>query len=140
MIKTLLLVVACLILTAGCTSTELVLPGQIRALPNPEDTREAILAGIERRRWILGDESPGRILARIDVRRHTAEVWVEYDEESIRFRYGGSRGLDCRPAGEACRSIHGSYNRWTRNLAIAIAAEVAERRVTRSPAAGGQEE
>jgi hypothetical protein len=115
-------------LTIGCTSTDLLLPGQIKALPDESETREAILAGIQRRSWIFVDESPGSIRARIDVRRHTAEAWIDYDSSSIRFRYAGSHNLDCRPSGDGCRSIHNSYNRWTRNLAIAIAEEVAERR------------
>lgn len=113
----------------GCTSTDLLLPGQIKALPDVTDTREAILAGIQRRSWILVDETPGSIRARIDVRRHTAEAWIDYDASSIRFRYGGSQGLDCRRSGDDCSSIHNSYNRWTRNLAIAIAEEVSERRM-----------
>jgi hypothetical protein len=123
---------ACAVFVLACTSTDLMLPGQIRALPEVDDTREAILAGMQRRQWIFVDEAPGRIRARIDVRRHTAEAWIDYDEDAIRFSYAGSRGLDCRPAGDGCKSIHNSYNRWTRNLAIAIAEEVAERRAPRA--------
>ena len=115
--------------TLGCRSTDLVLPGEIEALADEDRTREAILAGIQHRKWIFVDEAPGSIRARIDVRRHTAETWIDYDASSIRFRYAGSHGLDCRPSGDGCSSIHGSYNAWTRNLAIAIAKEVAERRV-----------
>ena len=50
------------------------------------------------------------------------------DTEFVRFRYGGSSELDCRPSADGCRSIHGKYNRWTRNLAIAIGEELATRR------------
>jgi hypothetical protein len=117
-----------LALLVACTSTDLVMPGQIRALPDEAQTREAILAGLDKRRWIFVDEAPGSIRARIDVRRHTAEAWIDYDQSAIRFRYAGSQALDCRPAGDSCRSIHNSYNRWTRNLAIAIAEEVSKRR------------
>jgi hypothetical protein len=122
------LAVTFLVMAIGCTSTDLLLPGQIKALPDEAQTREAILAGVQRRGWIFVDEAPGAIRARIDVRRHTAETWIDYDASSIRFRYAGSQNLDCRPSGDGCRSIHNSYNRWTRNLAIAIAEEVAERR------------
>jgi hypothetical protein len=112
----------------ACTSAALRMPGQIRALPDPVETRAAILEGIEQRRWIFADEVPGGILARIDVRSHVAEVWVEYDEDAITFRYAGSHRLDCDPSPDGCESIHNNYNRWVRNLSIAIATAVAKRR------------
>lgn len=112
----------------ACTSTALLMPGQIRALPNATDTRAAILEGMTQRRWILEDEAPGRLLARIDVRHHVAKVWIDYDEEAIRFRYAGSQQLDCRRSETGCRSIHRNYNRWVRNLAIAIASAVGAQR------------
>jgi hypothetical protein len=114
----------------ACTSTSLVLPGQIRALPDVAETRDAILVGMETRGWIFADEEPGRILARLDIRRHTAETWIAYDESSIRFSYAGSQNLDCWRSGDSCRSIHRKYNGWTRNLANSIASEVSKRRVS----------
>jgi hypothetical protein len=111
------------------------MPEQLRALPEPAETRAAILDGMRERRWSMMDERPGAILAGIQVRRHVAKMWVEYDPEYVRFRYGGSSELDCRPSGDGCRSIHGKYNRWTRNLAIAIAEELATRRASSGSAA-----
>jgi hypothetical protein len=118
---------------AACASTALRLPEPLRALPDPAETRIAILDGMQRRRWSVMDERPEAILAGIEVRGHVAKMWVEYDTEFVRFRYGGSTALDCRPSADGCSSIHGKYMQWTRNLAAAIADELA----TRRRAAGG---
>lgn len=118
---------------AACTSAALRLPEQLRALPDPVETRAAILDGMQSRRWSMMDERPQAILAGIEVRGHVAKMWVEYDAEFVRFRYGGSTALDCRPSPDGCSSIRGKYMQWTRNLAAAIADEIA----TRRKAAGG---
>lgn len=128
-----LLSAALLAICAACTSTALRMPEQLRALPDPVETRMAILNGMLQRKWNVMDEQPGAILAGISVRSHVAKMWIEYDPEFVRFRYGGSTNLDCRKSGDGCKSIHGKYNKWTRNLALAIGNEIA----TRRGAAGG---
>ena len=122
----------------GCSSVPLRLPEQVRALPDPTETRTAILIGMQQRKWNVMDERPQAILAGIDVRSHVAKMWVEYDAEFVRFRYGGSTGLDCRPEGDGCSSIHKKYLQWTRNLAKAISEEIAARRTPSSSATGGK--
>jgi hypothetical protein len=117
-----------LALGIDCSGPPLRLPEQLRALPDTADTREAILIAMQRRQWSMMDEQPQAILAGIDVRGHVAKMWVEYDAEYVRFRYGGSHALECRPEGDGCSSIHKKYIQWTRNLAKAISEELSARR------------
>jgi hypothetical protein len=85
------------------------------------------------RGWVVEQEVGSRVLARLHRRTHVAKVWVDYSEEQIEFRYGGSDGLECKQEGDSCRSIHGNYNRWVRNLALDISRELTKRRAVEGP-------
>jgi hypothetical protein len=80
--------------------------------------------GMHEKKWSVAGEAPGRILARIPVRTHVAEVLITYDSEWIRFAYHGSQGLNYRPDPDQGQ-IHPVYNRWVANLRQAIASSVA---------------
>jgi hypothetical protein len=95
-----------------------------------------VIEGMARRGWVIEEEADGRVLARLHRRRHVAKVWVDYSDRQITFRYGGSDGLGCVPSGDACSLIHGSYNKWARNLSLDISAEITKRRALVAPPAG----
>jgi len=120
---------------AGCAATPLALPDPILGLNDRHVTRSAILEGMAVRGWLVEQEVGSRILARLERRTHVAKVWVDYGEQQIVFSYGGSRGLDCTQEGDSCRSIHGNYNRWVRNLALDISRALTKRRAVEKPPA-----
>ena len=116
------------VLLTSCTSTPLVLPGPILALDDKAETREAIVDGMAKRVWVIDDETDDKILARLNIRSHMAKVWIEYPGRTIVFSYAGSANLDCKPQGNACRSIHRKYNGWVNNLSMDIGAEINKRK------------
>ena len=117
-----------LIFSYGCSSSgnRISFPPPLPVLKTEKLTRQAILSGMEKRRWMIQSEKKGAILARIDVRSHTALVWIYYNQESITFEYGGSYNLDCKPVGNSCSYIHKSYNTWVLKLIKGISTSLTE--------------
>lgn len=121
-----------LAVTWSCASGHpLVLPNPLVGLGTVEETRQAVFDGIYGRQWVVTQEQPNSVLARLEIREHRALAWVDYDADRVTFRYGGSENLKCRASGDGCSEIHGSYNRWVRNLGISIASSLAKHRALR---------
>jgi hypothetical protein len=131
-VVTRILVLGTLALSSAC-ATPLRMPEPVRAVGTLEETRVVIIEGMSRRGWIIDDEKPGRVLASIFIRGHTAKVWITYDDSYIRFTYGGSDRLKCLPAGDSCSFIDSHYNKWVRNLAIDINRVASAHRAVHGP-------
>ena len=123
------------LVVAACAFARLTLPGPILGLEDKTVTRSAILEGMATRGWVVEQEEKRRILARGQVRGYVAKVWIDYSERQVAFRYGGSEGLGCDREPDSCTRIHGKYNQWARNLALAISREMTKRRAL-EPAPG----
>jgi hypothetical protein len=89
-----------------------------------EENRAAILRGMAVHRWERVSDESGRIVARLVVRRHMAEVTISYDANEIEIRYRNSEELACKPSGDSCSEIHRAYNRWVVQLRKDISAEL----------------
>lgn len=124
--------VAGLVLVA-CANPPLVMPSPVMALPDEAATRAAILRGMERRGWTLEREEPGSLLATWEHPGRTARVWIDYDLDRVRFRYGGSRNFECEPEGDACARIHPRYNRDVARLRDDVARAIDRRRAELPP-------
>ena len=122
-----------LLLLWGCTSAPLMTPAPVAALGDSTQTRRAILLGMNRRGWTVENEEPGRVLARLELRRHVARTAIDYDDRQIRFSYAGSQNLGCKPAGDSCSSIHRNYNHWVRMLSVEIASAATELEIMARP-------
>ncbi|MDJ0786022.1 MAG: hypothetical protein QNK05_04400 [Myxococcota bacterium] len=121
-----------LALALGCASGHpIVMPDSLQGMGTIEETRAAVFDGIYRRDWVVEEERPLSVLARLELRTHTAKAWIDYDADRVSFRYGGSKNLGCKPQGDGCSEIHGNYNRWVRNLGISIGASIAKTRALR---------
>lgn len=120
---------------SGCRSRPLMTPAPIYSTMEADRNRQAILRGMAVHRWLLVDEVPGRLTARLDKGsgKHVAIVDIEYDDRSIAITYHSSSGLRCEPVGDSCSSIHRAYNRWVVQLAKDIEYSVAMVRIESQP-------
>lgn len=121
------------LLVLACTTAALRMPDPVLSVDDELQAREAVLRGMATRGWVVEDEKPGRILARLERRRHTAKVWIDYSGRQITFAYGGSDNLGCRAQGDACSTIHRVYNTWAKNLSIDIARQISQQRLEMDP-------
>ena len=67
--------------------------------------------------WQMREATPGHIVGRLPLRGHVAVVDITYtlDEYSIHYRDSINLNYDA-----GSHSIHGNYNKWTRNLSQSI--------------------
>lgn len=116
---------------AGCSSVPVQnTSGNVPPGLTADAVREAIEAGATLRRWGVREESPGKLVATLDVRgKHSATVEITYDTTSYHITYRDSRNLDYD--GE---EIHENYNAWVAKLDKSIRNElVRASRLTRGP-------
>lgn len=124
-----------LLLLAACANPPLEMPSPLAALPDEALTRSAILEGMARRGWTVEREEPGSILATWERPRKTAKVWIDYDLDRVRFRYGGSRNFECEPTqdGASCQTIHPRYGKYLSGLRLDIGRALARKRAELPP-------
>lgn len=65
--------------------------------------------------WQVREAGPGRLIATLHLRKHTAEVEIPYTESVYSIIYKSSTNLD-----EADGQIHKNYNSWVQNLTKGI--------------------
>ena len=73
--------------------------------------KQAILNAAKFKRWSVKEESDNRIVLAINVRRHYAEIAVDYSESSYGITYSDSQVLDHKNG-----QIHRNYNKWIKLL------------------------
>lgn len=127
--RSLLVVFACTIFLAACTSHPLMnindrqVPNRLDgAIQTQESVKKGIISGCIDKGWTCREVSPGLIAASIDVRKHRAEANISYDSDSYNITYKNSQLLDYN---SKRNTIHRNYNRWVANLDNAIAKRLA---------------
>jgi hypothetical protein len=92
-------------------------------VPAPEKVREAIVLAASSKGWTTQDAGPGKLVATLLIRKHTAVVNVTYSPQSFGIAYESSANLEFEDRGFQ-RLVHPNYNKWVHNLLEAIQAEV----------------
>ena len=70
--------------------------------------------------WQMKDEAPGKLVATINLRKHTANIEIPYSPSDYSITYKDSINLDAGTDG----TIHKNYNGWIQNLNRGIAAQL----------------
>ena len=89
------------------------------ALASPPDQKaleSSIEVSLARRHWQIKEHQPGKYVAELTEKGHSATVAVLYDGQSARIDYVDSQGL-LYAKGSDGEVIHRSYNTWVKNLA-----------------------
>lgn len=84
-----------------------------------EQVRAAIIRAGVALGWRVADVEPGKLVATINLRTHTAVVAIAYSAEKYSITYKSSINLD-----EADGEIHKNYNGWIQNLSNGIVAQL----------------
>ncbi|KAA3611763.1 MAG: hypothetical protein DWQ01_06680 [Planctomycetota bacterium] len=122
------LAAASLLFLAACSATPLLDPEPFPTQLNEEVTREAVIRGMAVRGWVVEEENPGRVLARLNLRSHVVKVLIRYDEEQVSLEYSDSANMDYQNSDDG-EFIHKNYNSWVRNLAGDIQAQLSVSRL-----------
>jgi hypothetical protein len=91
-------------------------PVALAAPPEPKALEAAIEASLARRHWNIKEHQPGKYVAELTERGHSATIAVLYDAQSARIDYVDSQGLMYGKGADG-EVIHRSYNTWVKNLA-----------------------
>jgi hypothetical protein len=67
----------------------------------------------------MHEETPGLIVATLDVRSHRASLNINYNQWGYSLNYSDSSNLNYDGT-----NIHPNYNKWTRSLNMAIQSEL----------------
>jgi hypothetical protein len=76
----------------------------------PEVGNAILRAGLKRG-WAMYEETPGHIVATLDVRSHHVSVDIKYDQQNYSLNYNESRNMNHDGA-----NIHPKYNEWISRL------------------------
>jgi hypothetical protein len=110
--------VACLALAllaaSGCRTAPLVDPPPTAAGPTPEQTRIAVLRALATKRFVVDEESPGRIRARLQKNSWSLVVEVLYGKD-VSMHYADSVNLRYKVENDVAY-IHRNYNGFVREL------------------------
>ena len=92
-----------------------------RAVLTDARLREGIVRGVQRNRWIVVEDTPGRIVASLALRggKHTMTVEIRYGSGSFSIDYRDSYNLNYR-TGPGGPVIHPTYNKEVKGLLDAI--------------------
>lgn len=124
----LLLLLPLVLVLAGWRTAPLYNPEPI-AVPEGLKVKEvgkAVKLAMVKRGWRAGNVKPGKILAVLHIRKHTAKVLITYDDKEVKIRYVGSENLKYKKEDDGTEIIHKNYNSWVRNLANDIEAKLSE--------------
>lgn len=108
------LLLAFALLLGACTSKPVLEVRQtdVPASLNQSQVEQAILTGLQQRRWSVIERKPGLISASIVQRQqHRAVIEIRYDARSYSISHRSSEGLDYRNG-----KIHRTYNNWVTYL------------------------
>jgi hypothetical protein len=86
-----------------------------------EQVKAAIVRAGTALGWLMKEEGPGKIVATINLRKHTANVEIPYSASDYSINYRDSINLDAGTDG----TIHKNYNGWIQNLNRGISAQLA---------------
>lgn len=86
-----------------------------------DEVRKAIMRAGTTLGWKMNAEAPGRVMATLNVRKHSAVVEIPYSSKSYSINYKSSVNLEDSGDG----TIHNNYNGWVKNLAKGIDAQLA---------------
>ncbi|RMG56526.1 MAG: hypothetical protein D6717_06455 [Gammaproteobacteria bacterium] len=94
-------------------------------IPVPEglstkEVRKAIVDAMIKRGWGVASKKPGKIVAVLHIRKHTAKVLITYDTKAVVIKYVSSENLKYKKEEDGVEIIHKNYNSWIRNLASDI--------------------
>ncbi|MCK1785590.1 hypothetical protein L9Z73_14865 [Pseudomonas sp. TNT11] len=109
------LITLALLTSAGCTSkpvlnTQHDLPASAQV--SEEKVKQAIVAALQKREWIVLRQSPQLVQAEITVRnQYYAAIDIRYTRNSYAITYRDSRDLGYKDG-----KIHRNYNRWVSML------------------------
>jgi len=91
-----------------------------------KEVGKAVKLAMIQRGWAASSAKPGKILAVLHIRKHTAKVLITYDKKSVKIKYVGSENLKYKKKEDGTEIIHKNYNSWIRNLATDIQAKLSE--------------
>jgi len=100
--------------------------GRIQPVTNVEDTpvaydlqnkqvKMSIVQAATNRSWTIKEVSPGALIAKVHVCKHSAEVKIPYNNKYYSIIYLNSVNLKASDG-----KIHRNYNRWVNNLNVDI--------------------
>jgi outer membrane lipopolysaccharide assembly protein LptE/RlpB len=120
------LVAAAVLSLGACTFTSKPLMNFDQSAVDPgrtvQEVEQAVLEALKSRGWKVEEQTPGRIVAKIDKRdKHTATIAVTYSATQYSIAYVDSEGLNYD---EKTGDIHRNYNRWVNNLNADIQSRV----------------
>lgn len=106
---------AAALMLAGCFSTAPIDEPTVQAPPGStaEDIKKAVMYAGADYGWDMTEAGPGHINGVLNIRKHRAEVDVEYDDTTFTIRYKDS--INLKYTGN---TIHKRYNTWVNNLRI----------------------
>ncbi len=108
----------------GCRSHKTDFPYPVKrtvVAASANDVRDAILRAGTRLGWTMRESAPGVIDATLTVRAHFVASEIRYTDKDFSILYRSSENMNFDPADG---KVHRSYNRWTKNLAKEISAEL----------------
>lgn len=117
--KKILILAAFVMLLSGCRGLQTVqnIPSHTVMLAEGKTMRQAIMQGCAGKRWLVSETEPDVITARLQLRRHMAEVKIPYTQNAYAIEYADSENLNYKPKKH---KIHPKYNQWVRNLNLNI--------------------
>ena len=116
------LVLALLFISFGCVKKVPVSNIEKQAIVTDvslENVEKAILKSGVELGWKMSVIKPGQIDAVLHLRAHVAHARIDYTKKDYSITYLDSENLDYEDG-----NIHGSYNRWIRNLDLKIQANL----------------
>ena len=84
-----------------------------------EQVKAAIIRAGTGLGWMMKDDGPGKLIATLNIRKHTAVVEIPYSPAGYSLTYLSSVNLD-----EGGGQIHKNYNGWVQNLSRGINAQL----------------
>ncbi|NQZ09647.1 MAG: hypothetical protein HRT35_21055 [Algicola sp.] len=114
-IVTIISVLMFALVLAGCSAQRLYSVNHASISPSQtlSQIEPSIVAALSYKNWQIRSQQPGEIVARIDVRQHSATVSIRYDQKSFSIKYVKSEQLEYRAKQN---SIHRNYNKWVKLL------------------------
>jgi hypothetical protein len=118
-LKSVLLLTILSIFLVACKSTPILNINQSLLVKsnNLSNVTDGIIRAGHSLGWRLEKIKPGLIVATLNLRKHVAQVDINYNTESYSINYKDSKNLQYN---EEMETIHSNYNGWVTNLSRAI--------------------
>lgn len=110
-ITRLLSILVLTLVLSACRSTPVhnVDNGIVPAGQNLETTGKLITHALKYKRWSVLSDEPGKIIAHINVRKHSATIEIEFDKKNYSIKHVKSSQLKYDAGNQ---TIHRNYNNW----------------------------